>query len=398
MLSHYIYEEGDELFNLVTTKSLPKDSDEATLKEHFFLKGQEGRSLHHRLFDWPIDQVGIKVIPTWKCNLRCGHCFVLDKLTKEDHEPFDVDRLLVFLESIIETTKIKKFGVAFIGGEATLEAEKCIEIFDRVSERLEGTGIKFYTTLTTNGTIWNKAVAELFSKLHTVVFSVDGNAKSHNAQRKGLNILQGSDLHAITLRNIKRSVLMGFTKKIRIQSSTNDSSFNKDLLVEFYESVLKTGVPKKQITIGATVPTKLNKFQTELYKTYLTTSIYNRPCCKYRFGKEFVTDVKGDVYCDYFLDSETSAIGKLETPFPEILEKHKQLILDTMPVLNDKKCLSCPVIGACWGRCCNTEFLKPSSLCNQEELQNLCEKQASDKKLMHKYRKQRSEYDNQQRT
>lgn len=397
MLSHYVYEEGDQLFNLITTKCLPKKSNKETLRKNFFLKGQEKQSINHRLFEWPIDQIGLKIIPTWKCNLRCGHCFVLHKLTKQDRPPFDTDRLMGFLENIIETTDIKKFGISFIGGEAAIEADKCNEIYDRVANRLKDTDIKFHTTMTTNGTIWNKDVAELFNRLDTLVFSVDGNAATHNMQRKGLDVLQGKDLHKITLRNIKRAVLMGFVKKIRVQSSTNDDSFNKNTLTDFFKDVLSTGVPRSQITVGSTVPTKLNKLQTKLYKTYLSTYIYNRPCCKYRFGKEFVVDATGAVYCDYFIDAKSSVVGTLETPFTQILEKHKEIILNSMPVLNDDKCLSCPVIGACWGRCCNTEFLKPSSLCNQKELHNLCLQEASKENLTDRYRKQRSQYDNQRR-
>jgi sulfatase maturation enzyme AslB (radical SAM superfamily) len=42
-----------------------------------------------------------------------------------------------------------------------------------------------------------------------------------------------------------------------------------------------------------------------------------------------------------------------------------------MPVLNDPTCLSCPVIGYCWGGCAHSEALKrlPSQSCNRELLE-----------------------------
>lgn len=388
-LSKYVFEQSDCYFNTVTAVQLPKNSDEDTLRKHFFLRGQEEASVHWRLFEVPIEQVGIKIIPTWRCNLRCGHCFVLHKLQKKDAETFDVDKFLGFVDSILETNQIKRFGISFIGGEATLEAEKCVRVWDGVAERLKRKNItNFISNLTTNGTNWDRQSVELFARIGTIMVSVDGNNLHHNKQRRPFfDELKKEDLYKLTLRNIKKMVLMGFGKKITVQASLYDDGFNKETLHEFYKDLLLCGVERKRIIVGSAVPTPVNKKETDLYKRYLAKFIFNRPCCTYRHGNEFVVDNTGNVYADYFKDSTESILGTVNTPFHEIIEKHKQLVLNIMPVLNDDKCKECPVLGACWGRCSNTEFLKPSEMCDQESLLNICQEFAKKDQLVQKYLK-----------
>lgn len=395
-LSHYVYEEDDAYFNIVTLKSLPKDSDEQTFKKHLFLEGQEERAVQHRMFEQPIEQVGIKVIPTWMCNLRCNHCFVLKKLVKQDPKPFNVDGFLRFTDNILSSTKLQKFGLSFIGGEATLEPTVCIEIYDRVKEMTDAVGIPLISTITTNGTTWNQDIAELFSRIGTITFSVDGNSVTHNNQRHAFVGLDGVDLYKTTLRNIKRCVMLGFRNQVRVQAALYDETFTDEIVRQYYRDVLAAGVLQDRITVGCAVPTVTNPKDTELYRKYLVTFMFNRPCCKYRYGNEFVVDPDGALYCDYFVKSELSILGDLNTPFSTVLERHKRLISETMPVLNDPKCKACPVLGACWGRCCNTEFMKPSQMCNQESLHKLCLKYASENQLVSQFRKVRV-YDHKRR-
>lgn len=395
-LSQYVFEQSNCYFNTVTAKVLPKDSDEAILRENFFLEGQEQQSLHWKLFEQPVKHVGIKLIPTWRCNLRCTHCFVLHKLQRHDPKPLDVTGFLNFVDSILDTCDLERFGISFIGGEATLEAEKCVVIWDQIVEKLTKKGVPdFVSNITTNGTNWSRPIAELFSRIGTIMVSVDGNALYHNKQRKPYSEdLKGVDLYELALRNIKRMSLMGFSKKIVVQASLYDEGFDKSILRSFYKDILSCGVQRDQIVVGSAVPTPINKREIPLYEKYLKQFIFNKPCCTYRLGKEIVVDNSGDVFADYFKDSKGSLLGTLDNSFSEIIENHKQFLLNTMPVLNDDKCKSCPVIGACWGRCSNTEFLKPSEHCDQQSLLDLCQTFARNDTLVSKYIKSGQPNDN----
>ncbi len=385
-LSHYVYESGNELFNLVTLKRLPIGASEDILREHFFLKGQERDAVNQKLFGQKQYRIGIKVIPTWECNLRCQHCFVLSKLVKRDDNPkLDPQKFTQFLQSIIEAQPtLKQIGLSFIGGEAALRAKDCHEILDAVEKHFDGSGIRINSTLTTNGTLLDVDVLKLIDRITLTTISLDGLEHDHNTQRKAFDpSLKGKNVFLITLRNIKRLILLGLRNKIRVQAALNDASYTDEKIEEFYRTLLEAGVRRDLIFAGCTVPTKTNGGTLSgLWQDYMSNKIYKYPCCKYRQGTEIVVDSNGKVYCDYFMDNSESPLGDIASSFGEIRAKHKQLILDTMPVLNDPKCQSCPVLGACWGRCCNIEHLRPSDHCNPTALKNEVERQAREGTLI----------------
>lgn len=386
-LSHYVYADGDYLFNIVNLKILHKTAPIEVLRKHNFLSGQERDAVNERLFAYNNEQtsIGIKIIPTWECNLRCKHCFVLHKLQKTDSNVFDTDGFIEFVSSVLDTKpSIREVALGFVGGEVALTPLKCVEILDKTKEYLlqRGDGVKLASTLTTNGTIFNKDFAELLARVDLITFSVDGTQEQHNDQRKGfLPIYRENNLYRLTLRNIKRAVLMGFRDKIIAQGALNE--IDDELIKEMRRELIKVGVKAKNITPGCVVPTRMNKHQTDVYREYIATNLYLYPCCKYRLGKEYVVDNTGHVYCDYFAYDEESSLGKLrEHGFDHILSTHRQLIEQHMPVLNDEKCKKCPVLGVCWGRCCNTDFLVPSSVCDQESLHRIVNNYASEGKLI----------------
>lgn len=386
LLSHYVHELTDCYFNLVTLKTLPKNSSTEELSQNYFLQGQEQEAVQHRLFDFPSKVLGIKVIPTWECNLRCKHCFVLPKLVKEDHKRLDVERLIGFVDRVLDYKSIDRIGIGFIGGEATLRAADCIEVIDKLEKHVSGRTV-FMSSMTTNGTNWNRDVAELISRLMLVTFSLDGVRASHNDQRHAYAPeLKGVDLYQTTLRNIKKCVLLGFADKIRVQASLYNDSYSAEFIEDYFKQLLKAGIKREHIVIGSAVPTKTNYTVSALYEEYLTTVLYPNPCCKYRVGNEFVVDTQGKVYCDYFDDYTNSCLGDLDTPYTEILQNHKNMIQNTMPVLNDEKCKSCPVLGVCWGRCCNTDFMEPSKHCKPEALLAVVKGHIQDNTLLQKLR------------
>ena len=50
-------------------------------------------------------------------------------------------------------------------------------------------------------------------------------------------------------------------------------------------------------------------------------------------------------------------IGTIYDSIDDLLENKKTDILNNMPVLQDKNCLECPLIGYCWGFCTNASPL-----------------------------------------
>jgi radical SAM protein with 4Fe4S-binding SPASM domain len=98
---------------------------------------------------------------------------------------------------------------------------------------------------------------------------------------------------------------------------------------------------------------------------------------------DFVVCSDNNIYCDYFDVSEVNKIGSLTDSAEHVAANHKRSILANMPVLNDPKCQVCPVIGLCWGNCCNMNGLvRPSEMCDREGLYNDAKKAAEEGQLI----------------
>ena len=378
--SNYVFETNDILFNLTTKVSLPKDASKKQLEENFFLKGQEQQAINHVLFD--IDEskgLTLFINPTWQCNLRCKHCFVLDKLVKKDNEELNVGDLVKFVKAYKNKyPKIEKVKVVFVGGEVALVTDKCLE----VAYRLKNIDLDFDFSLTTNGTILDDKFIELIGLCSYFIVSLDGNEQSNNEQRKSLENINPFEC---TMNNIKELVRLGNREKMLVSAALNDDILkNKEILVSFYSQLLMAGVLKKNINVGSIVPQPRFEEINNTFKFFFENGYFTRPCCKYRGGRLFFIDNHNKVYCDYFQDYSKSLLGSLTDQIDVIVENHKNVIRKQMPVLNDDKCKTCPVLGVCWGRCCNFTMKKPSEICDQTTLISVVHKDCLENNLLKK--------------
>lgn len=379
-LSSYVYRTGDSLVNLTTKKVLPLTASEEELRDNLFLEGQESDALHTALFgSVRPPYLSMKVTPTYRCNLRCKHCSVLQKLTRKQEGVLDLDDFMTFVRNFHEYFRdsVKTIACYLVGGEVTLETGQCLELTERVMDYCRTAGIDHFFAMTTNGLELDKGVLELINRCDTVTISVDGDQDSHNAQRRAaIEDLRGEDLYERTLRNIRRIVKVGLRDKIAVQAALRDTT-DADLQRRLYRELVASGVRLERIKVGSIYPTAKDNTINEDYKAAFSQKIKRRPCCMWRTGEEFVIDENNMVYTDYFQVFNKAAVGKLTDPIPTIIHNHEQQVRQRMPILSDNKCLSCPVVGACWGDCCNIMGLqKPSDLCDQQGLVKLVEQAA----------------------
>lgn len=376
-LSHYVVEDKDHLINLTTKLCIPKTSPVDVLQEHFFLEGQEQEAVDHVLFNTEGTFLNLTLNMTWECNLRCTHCFVLDKLVKKDNSSLDIPNFLDFIERyMVRFPSINTIACHFVGGEITLVSDQCLNVINGLKNRFPK--LKFIFTATINGTILDDPTIELIKNCENVNISVDGNKQAHNDQRKST---EDFDPYECAKGNIKQLIEMGFQDKISIGAALTDKYIkDKNTLVEFYKDMLMIGVRKDHIHVGGVTPMKSK--QSNVFKRYFRTQFFTRPCCKYRCGRLFQIDCNNKVYADYFEDYRESYLGELTSDISTILEKHRLVIKQQMPVLNDEKCKTCPVIGVCWGRCCNFKQDKPSQLCDQQFLIDKVKRYAQDGIMM----------------
>lgn len=378
MLGAHVYRNGDKLVNLTTRISLPLSAGMDSLAKHAFLAGQEVEAIKTALgHNERVSHLALTVIPTWRCNLRCSHCFVMHKLKKTGDCHIDVDKLYVFVNKLKLLHKnLRSVRIVFVGGEATLNSDLCLEVIQKAPKDLNCT-----FDMTSNGILLNEKLLKLYSSLDEFMISLDGTNVSHNNQRISLDRID--DPYTITYNNIKRLVLYGLRDKIKVQSALPSTVHNAEIGRIFYKQMLLAGVKLDRIIFGSTTPTNLNpSFDPARVRITQSKAIYAKPCCKFRLDSNYVIDDQNTVYTDYFQNSDYSYLGTLDDDINAIHERHLKMIMSDIPVLNDDKCKKCPVVGVCWGWCASShKHYKPSDYCSQTEIHNNAKAAAAEGKL-----------------
>lgn len=385
-IGRHVFIENDTLINLTTKVRLPIDSSIEVLRDNYFLEGQEKAAICDRLFNRPITKLKIlnfKVISTWMCNLRCSHCFVLHKLQSDHISNINPEALANFINKILaKAPELKSIGITFLGGEPLLNHELCSKII----EAMPTDKANFNFGITTNGTIFNKQILELLKKLSHITISVDGPELLHNLQRKSLSEINPFET---TYKTIKALVANGLRDILQVQASIPGEHWSKENIVNYIKAMLKAGVKYENIKYGTTVPTRQKPVPHDKFLDSVKTRLLPSPCCKYRFGHDFTIDDNNYVYCDYFEDAEKSKVGTLYDDVSVIEQNMRWLIENSIPALKDPVCTTCPVVGVCWGWCCNIHNrLKPSELCDKKGIEKIVQTAAKEGNLEHYFFKE----------
>jgi radical SAM protein with 4Fe4S-binding SPASM domain len=352
-------QDGESIyFHSVTLQALPVTASLEELRAGCFLKGQEDEAIHRRLFA-PPKILQLTIAPTWECNLRCTHCFVVPRLVL--HDPQDMDPALIvdFVNRYCKTYCPKVIGLHFIGGEPLLRPATISAIVDGIREK--------HSNVQT-GLVSNLAMScseEVLSCLHRMDFigvSLDGVETEHNAQRKSLT---GINPFQETLGNIRRLVDAGLRERLRIQSTLPEGVRCRESKTAFYRLLLEEGIKFENITVGIAIP-----------KTYKPGGQFSqlvhaygnpRVCCRFRFMSNFFIDPQHTLHIDYLDNHEQDVVGHLSDVNMSMLEQRfRKLILSSMPIFSDEQCMQCPALGTCWGGCVSLYVAnggQPSSSC-----------------------------------
>lgn len=353
------------LFNTLSKKKIEFTSDLEELTKKFFLKGQEKECIENALFLDP-KKTNFEIIPTWECNLRCSHCSVLHQLVKKSAKKINCELIIRFIKNYSLAYKNTSLHVNFVGGEPLIESEKCCELINGLKS------LKIHYGMTTNGIkdCDDKHVDFFLRSMDSLTISIDGTKETHNSQRKSFDEI--FDPYEKTVENVKKLVEKGFRKKLTIQASLKDKDYNEENRAKFFEKFLRIGILKENLLFGCIHPTELNsKAQQSYIKMLKNAKILSQPCCKFRYMGNFLIDNTDFVYSSFFKADESTKLGRLDSDILEIQKKYKSQILESMPCLKDKNCLSCSALGYCWGNCIAGQSFfgdNPSNFCSQKEL------------------------------
>lgn len=131
------------------------------------------------------DAFMLHVNPTLDCNFRCWYCYerhiegsVMSKQT--------LDSLILFVEHILEEkTALKRFDLAFFGGEPLLEFDGVVKpLIMSVSEKCGSKGVAFTVQFTSNGYLLDDERISFLSRYPCAFqITLDGGRKFHDRTR-----------------------------------------------------------------------------------------------------------------------------------------------------------------------------------------------------------------------
>ncbi len=372
MLSQFVYKTDGLLLHSITNRALPLDASPELLRANHFYKDQDEEAIKNRL-SRTSDHLSLNIVPTWECSLRCGHCCVLYQLKKEDPDKIDPIKLYNFLNSYFtKFTNCKSLTIGFIGGESLLYPKEVLELIETCKQIKDKFDLKLKFKTTTNLAYdLELEHIKIFNELEVVAVSVDGLEAEHNFQRRAY---KQKDINPFwtTINNIKRLLDLGFRDKLRVQAALRDNLLTEEYIVKFKQYMTEVGILLEHISVGSIAETKQNPLVSESWKTHKRNSVVlnSRPCCKYRFMSKMQINPDGIIY-DNFYTTENAKLGTLDDSIESLIAKNIELIFNHMPALKDKNCLSCPVLGYCWGGCViehRTIKDRPSSICSRDKL------------------------------
>ena len=149
------------------------------------------------------------ILTTTNCNARCFYCYESD-LPHINMDEATADRLV---EYMIEHRGNKTLKLHWFGGEPLV----CLNRIDQICEGLKEKGIKYVSSMTSNGYLFNEEIAEKAVtswKLDSVQITLDGTEDIYNKTKAYVNV-QGSPYKRV-LENIQLLLDKGVRVIIRL--------------------------------------------------------------------------------------------------------------------------------------------------------------------------------------
>lgn len=337
-----------------------------TLKKGGFIVDKETNELlpvMHRFYSKMFHgrSLNLSIAPTMRCNFSCFYCFEEGNKNYGIMSDYVADKLVEYISSNQE----KYITLHWFGGEPLLGFKQIKNISNQLNER----GVKYTSTIITNGSLLSKKIISDLDNLHLqyIQISLDGTAKDHDARRTFKNGHPSFDLIISNLRNLMTMTNIHVCIHVTVDHS-NESAY-KDI-VEFMQSNFTEYVKSKRITIGHNYVQDRTGFDSsgscfnseQILKDEINNLRYHTGTaripslpglaspCMFRCRDAYAIDSKGFIYqCLEHLGNPQFKIGSIT----EGKISKSKLIETSCAYLpfEDNECRKCAYLPICGGGC-----------------------------------------------
>lgn len=370
-----------ETFQSLEERSLPPEDEELLLKLGVIVPDREAGKRDVRAVLQRLNEnnktLNITVLPNLDCNFACTYCYegeMKGRLYMTDETKRD---LIAFMKERFREN-MKYLNIDFFGGEPLLSVNLIRDISEEMKSFAEGRGAAYTFTLTTNGSLFKREIAEELARLGltTVKITLDGPAEIHNKCRP---FRTGRGSFDIIIRNIRETcdiakigVGGNFTKENyrqfpRLLSYLKDEGLTADKIFQIkFDPVMPrlTDDASPAGSIGACMSInepwliETGAFLREevLRHGYNTPKIQPTPC-QVELNDYHVVNYDGTLYkCPAFIGRKGFEIGNLKEGIRDYSEAYR------IGLYRNPECLDCEYLPLCFGGCRYMAYARDGNL------------------------------------
>lgn len=213
------------------------DDDIISLEQMgFFISDSQALAEYGKIYN-DDSQLIISIETHLKCNLSCPYCYQNGKKTSGVIDNNVLDSLYDYIVETASSRVVKTIVVKVLGGEPTIEWEKCTYILEKLYSFCKSTNIEFIVMVDTNGTLVNELCS--FKCYDKMVLTIPLIEKTlHDKVRKKANQCGTYDLIVENINRIQNEM-----DRVFINIRYNVDNENKNHFETFVESI-KEKIPK----------------------------------------------------------------------------------------------------------------------------------------------------------
>jgi uncharacterized protein len=307
----------------------------------------------------------ILIVPTLKCNIKCGYCFA-DGYSWVEQKGYDLTKILTSMETLHNQYRGDHFCLH--GGECTLID---INDFETIMKKMyEYNGC---TSLQTNGYDISDKMIEIFKKYKTHVgISIDGDGELNSIRGFPNDKIKNRKYTKKVISNIKRLKKEGISVGlIVVLSKANASSVSKlNKLVKFIIKLSNIGVVSGRLnlmwsTCESTKQYELTPEEASFAWIYLYNNLRYIPKLEWNPFRDYTDNLLGFSHsscsmgkCDYGCTitkviQYDGTLGNCDRTHQEnkLTERSNTPNMDRYEKLREGQCKDCRYWNVCYGGC-----------------------------------------------
>lgn len=301
------------------------------------------------------------------CNMKCKYCYEGQNKTGGIMSRKIIEKSIDFM--VRENFPGDRLDLLFLGGEPLLNKQGLIYAIEFIKKKYKKEQEMFRYSITTNGTLIDDTVIELFEKNNFAVsISIDGDEYTNSLNRQSVHT---RDMYGIVLRNLEQLMKRNIDLCARMTVTANNVKY----LCNNVKYILRLGIRK--IHIGIDMLSKwqekdINEFDHQLNsldKIYIektlenheviidiydykipTFALHREPLyCAAGTRNHLVIDYNGDIYpCGYVSRDKRWKLATIDEVF-----SNKLFVNIARKCVKEKSsCKGCDIAFTCCGAKC----------------------------------------------